>query len=120
MTVHRIVIPGWQPTRLNQLLSVCWQKAARLKKADRQVVTLYARQAGIRTASTPRRVSLEITLAPRQRAGDPDAYWKSCLDALVCAGALVDDSRQWVELGPVTFGRGQQKGTVIVLEELPA
>ena len=65
-------------------------------------------------------MSLEITLAPRQRAGDPDAYWKSLLDALVRARLLVDDRRQYVELGAVTFARGKAKRTVVTLEDLPA
>ena len=43
----------------------------------------HALEAGIPRATGRRRVSLHIVLAPRQRAGDPDAFWKSTLDALV-------------------------------------
>ena len=60
----------------------------RLKKADREVVGLHARLSGIPPATGRRRVSLVLTLAPRQRGGDPDAYWKSTLDALTACGLL--------------------------------
>jgi hypothetical protein len=59
-----------------------------------------------------------LTLAPRQRACDPDAFWKSTLDALVHAGLLVDDNRQGCELGEVRFDRGTARRTVIVLADL--
>jgi hypothetical protein len=114
---HVLTIPGWLPTRLNQLLGN-WRKAARLKRGDRELVTYYARQAGIPPATGPRRVALRLTLAPRQRAADPDAFWKSSLDALVHAGLLLDDNRQGVELGSVTFTRGPARATTIVLENL--
>lgn len=117
-----LTIDNWQPARLNQLLSGHWSKRARLKRQDRDTVFLAASKGiledGLRFALGKRRVSLEITLAPRQRAGDPDAYWKSLLDALVHAGLLLDDNRQGVELGPVTFIRGPRRATTITLEDL--
>jgi Holliday junction resolvase RusA-like endonuclease len=64
-------------------------------------------------------VSLRITLARGQRGPDPDAWWKSALDALVHAGLLTDDNRQGVELGPVEYDRGPHRKTVITLEDIP-
>jgi hypothetical protein len=115
--MHTLTIPNWQPATVNQLL-VGVRGRIRLKKQDRELVGWYARAAGIPRATTPRRVSLRITLGPRQRAADPDAHWKSLLDALVCAGLLVDDSRKWVQLGAVVFERGPARSTAIVLEDV--
>jgi hypothetical protein len=114
---HVLDIPGWLPCRLNQLLGH-WRNRHRLKKADRETVGLYARMASIPHAKGKRRVSLVLTLAPRQRAADPDAWWKSVLDALVQADQLVDDNRQWCELGSVTFRRGREEATTIILEDV--
>jgi hypothetical protein len=114
---HILEIPGWHPTRLNNLFGH-WVRCHRLKKADRETVGLYARMVGIPRAKGKRRVSLVLTLAPRQRAADPDAWWKSVLDALVQAGLLVDDNRQGCELGSVTFRRGRQRATTIILEDV--
>lgn len=119
MATYRVEIPGWHPARLNQLLDRCWQRAYRRKKADLKVVAAYVRVVQrVPKAAGKRRVSLTIRLGPRQRAGDPDAYWKSLLDALVGCGLLVDDSRQWVELAPVSFERGERAATVLVIEDL--
>jgi hypothetical protein len=116
---HVLVIPGWHPARLNDLMGGGhWARRHRLKKADRQLVAAYTKAAGVPQATGRRRVSLELTLAPRQRAADPDAYWKSALDALVACGLLVDDSRQQLQLGTVTFRRGPARQTRIVLEDL--
>jgi hypothetical protein len=116
--VYTLTIPGWQPARVNQWDGRHWAVRARAKKADRELVGAYARLAGIPPASGKRRVSLTLTLAPRQRAGDPDAYFKSLLDALVHAGPLLDDNRQGVELGGVEFERGAEHATRVLLEDL--
>ncbi len=117
-----IEIPQWHPAKLNQLVGCHWAVRSKLKKRDWQIIALYA--SGYRsmatTAAGKRRVSLVITLAPRQRGGDPDSYWKSLLDALVHAGLLVDDSPKWCELGPVEYRRGSEMATTIILEDLPA
>jgi hypothetical protein len=84
------------------------------------MIGTYARLARILPAKGKRRVSLHLTLAPRQRAADPDAFWKSTLDALVAAELLTDDNRQSVELGTVTFDRGPARRTVITLADLDA
>lgn len=113
---HVLTIPNWHPARLNELLAGRWQ-AAKLKKADRQIVAVYAFDV-IPHATGKRRVDVEIVLGPRQRACDPDAYHKSLLDALKHARLLIDDNRQHVELTPVRFSRGKQKATVITLTDL--
>ncbi|HKI30283.1 MAG TPA: hypothetical protein VKA46_00225 [Gemmataceae bacterium] len=118
MATHVLTIPDWHPARLNQLLTQHWRPRYRLKRADAALVATYAHLTGIPPATGRRRVLLRITLGPRQRAGDPDAYWKSLLDALKAARLLVDDNRQGVELGPVTFDRGPARATAITLENL--
>lgn len=115
---HTLTIPNWQPTRTNTLMNCHWATRARFKRNDAALVTVASHEAGIPVATGKRRVGLHLTLGPRQRAADPDAYWKSLLDALVHAGLLVDDNRQNVELSPVTFGRGHARATTITLEDL--
>ncbi len=115
---HKLVIEGWHPARLNLLLGGHWSQGHRLKRADRQMIALAAKLQGIPPATGKRRVSLTLTLAPRQRAGDPDSYFKSLLDALTHAGLLLDDNRQGVELGKVTFERGPVRQTTVLLEDL--
>ena len=119
MARHVLVIPKWHPARINQWEGRHWTVKARLKKSDQEIVWTYSRLAGLPTAEGKRRVRLTIVLGPRQRGGDPDAYWKSLLDALVCAGQLVDDSRQWVTTCPVKYERSAERATRIELEDLP-
>jgi hypothetical protein len=119
MTGHYVLtVDRWHPARLNQWDGRHWARRHRMKRADLELVALLARSAGIPPAKGKRRVSLRLTLAPRQRAADPDAFWKSTLDALVHAGLLLDDNRQHVELGDVTFARGPVRRTDIVLDDL--
>jgi Holliday junction resolvase RusA-like endonuclease len=68
-------------------------------------------------ATGKRRVTITIILGPRQRGADPDAYFKAVGDALVDCGALVDDSRKWVEWMPVRYDRGKNTGCMIELED---
>lgn len=116
--MHNIIIPSFHPARLNQWDGRHWSRRARLKRGDRELIAYYARVAAIPRAAGKRRVSLRLTLAPGQRGGDPDAYFKSVLDALVHAGLLVDDSKEWCEIAPVIFERGKVRQTMIVLEDL--
>ncbi len=113
-----IDIPNWHPTPLNKLLTCHWAKAGRLKKADRDMVAFYAKVANVPPAEGRRRVSLTITLAPGQRGGDTDAYWKALLDSCVACGLLKNDNRQWCELAPVAFQRGETRSTRIELEDM--
>lgn len=110
-----VFITQWHPATVNQLLSNRW-KAARLKKSDRAII---AHAFHGRTKAAGRRaIEMEIILKPGQRGADPDAYFKSLLDALVHAGALIDDNRQHVELKPVQFGRSKLWGTYLMLEDI--
>jgi hypothetical protein len=115
---HVLVIEGWHPCRLNQLVGCHWGTRSKRKRLDREVIALEALVQKIPKALGKRRISLVLTLAPRQRAGDPDSAWKSLLDALVAAGLLVNDSHLWCELGEVRFERGKAQRTVIVLTDL--
>lgn len=71
MSVHKLHIEGFQPARLNQLMAGHWARSFTLKKGDRQLIALAARLQDIPLATGRRRVSLVLTLGPRQRAGDP-------------------------------------------------
>ena len=118
MARHVLTVDGWHPYRLNQLIGVHWGTRSKRKRIDRAAVALAARIASVPPATGKRCVSLLLTMAPRQRRPDPDALWKSLLDALVRCGLLVDDGAAWCELGPVTFDRGPRRRTVVVLEDL--
>ena len=115
---HRLVLPGWHPTPLNRLLRGHWGRGAALKKADRERVFWESRAQAIPKASGQRRVSLVLTLGPRQRGCDVDAYWKSLLDALTFARLIVDDGPRWCEIGEVTYERGECRGCVVILEDV--
>jgi Holliday junction resolvase RusA-like endonuclease len=113
-----IDIPNWHPTPLNKLLGH-WRTSAKRKKQDREMVWAYSKQAKIPlNSSTKRSIELTIVLGPKQRACDPDAYWKSCLDALVHAMAIWDDSHEYCELLPIKFERGTRKATRILLRDV--
>jgi Holliday junction resolvase RusA-like endonuclease len=116
--VHRLDIPAWTPTLLNELLHYHRMKAARLKRHDREAVALFAKLAGIPKATGPQRVSVMFSGWPRGRLPDPDAPLKSLLDALVSASLLADDGPRWCELGAVRFVRTAGRRTVVMLEEL--
>jgi hypothetical protein len=89
-----------------------------LKDRDAAFVALLASNYYVAKATGKRRVRLTVILGPRQRGGDPDAYHLSLLDALVRAGLLVDDSKEYVELEPTHYVRETKPGCVIVLEDL--
>ncbi len=114
---HRwtVTIPNWHPARLNQLIGNRF-KAARLKKADRELILHYLRN--VPSAEGKRRVSVTIVLGKGQRGGDPDCYNKSLLDSLVYWKKLVDDNRQGVELAPLRFERADKPATILELEDM--
>lgn len=115
VTSHYIAIQDWHPTPVNKLLSGHWSKGHKLKKLDREYIAIAAK--AIPQAMRKRQVILTIYLGKGQRGCDPDAYWKSTLDALVHAGLLKDDSPKYCELMPVRYDRhdDRQKETVIEL-----
>jgi hypothetical protein len=57
----------------------------------------------LQRATGKRRVDIVVMLGKGQRTTDPDALWKSSLDALKVNWLLVDDSPKWCEMGTVTF-----------------
>jgi Holliday junction resolvase RusA-like endonuclease len=118
VATYKLRIDRWQPATLNKLLGCHWASAARLKKTDKNMVGHYCNTNRVPLANGPREVRLTITLAPKQRAPDPDAYWKSTLDALVHAQMLIDDNRQYCRPGVVNFVRGTERSTLIELEDL--
>jgi len=120
MAVFELTLRDWHPARLNQLTNGHWGARQRLKQRDQRAVFMNARLQGVPLAKGRRRVSLVITLKKGQRAADPDAYWKSSLDALVQAGLLKDDSPKWLELGTVEYRRTKDSrfGATIILEDV--
>lgn len=115
---YRVDMPG-QTARLNQLIGCHWATKHRRTKADRQLVGYCCHHAGVPPATGKRRVKLTVVLGPRQRGPDPDAFWKSLLDALVACGALRGDSKEWVELPPVAYQRGRARSMHLILEDIP-
>ena len=118
MSVYRLRIDKWNPATVNKLLGCHWATAARLKKVDARMIGHYCKANRIPIAQGAREVSLTITIAGRGRPPDPDAFWKSTLDALVQAEMLVDDSMRFVRQGPVTIERGPERATLITLTDL--
>lgn len=122
---RRATTPGrWEvpllcpPPTLNRLMRGTLRARMSLGAAFRAVVVV-ACNGAVPKAAGRRRVSLLVVLGPRQRGADPDAYFKALGDALVSAGAVVDDSRHWIEWGPVTYERGAEPGCVLTLEDIP-
>lgn len=116
-----LYIPSWSPATVNQLVNGHWARRNRLKKSDKEIVAAYARLAGLAPAVGRRRVSLHQIVPPGKRRADPDAAWKSLLDALVAAGLLRDDGPRWCVLGGVTYSRSDARevwGTLVVLEDI--
>lgn len=114
-------IPGWRPTSLNKLLYAKVSERIRLKKADSEMVGTHCHLADIPRATCKRRVSIQITLGPRQKEYDDGNARKSIFDGLVACGRLVNDNRAWSEEGPVTWlprGSGTS-GTILTLEDVP-
>ena len=113
-----LFVTNWHPARVNQWAGRHWSAKHRLRTSDYEILRWDSNSEEVPLAQGKRRVSLEIVLGPRQRAGDPDAYWKLLLDNLKHLGLIRDDSREWLELGTVTFRRGPQRATAITLEDV--
>lgn len=123
MSVYIITIPNWIPARLNAIMGGR-RKGGRLKKRDRHMIAVEQMMRPIPEAATRRKVTIEITFAKGDRAGDPDCYHKSVFDALVHAKLLVNDTHRWVEMThpiylPVnTRHRTEKRMTRIFLEDI--
>ena len=113
----QFAIPQFVPTTLNRLMRGRRRDRIRLAKGDRELVTYYARSSGIPPATGKRRVSIKVSMPGRRP--DPDSILKSTLDALVAAGLLRTDSSRWCQLGDVTVEHGDERQTVVRLEDLP-
>lgn len=113
----QIDIPNWIPTSVNKLMANHWASANRLKRADTQMIAVYASKQGVSKANGKRRVQTILTVH-KGRAPDPDNIQKSLNDALVKCGLLVDDSHVWLETMPVQIQRGKKKHTTIILEDI--
>lgn len=112
-----LTISGWRPTLDNQLIYKPWYKARALKRRDARVIAAAALVHGVPKATVRRRLTLTIS-QPTGTFPDDTAPLKSLWDALVKAGLLVDDSREWLEMvWPPTFVRGP-RSTTIVLEDI--
>lgn len=79
---------------------------------------------GISRATGKRRVTLTRYYGGRQREFDQDNYAtgaKPILDAMVRAGLLVDDKREYAEVAYVQIHTDveEQRGLLVTLEELP-
>lgn len=115
--IYTVGIPGWRPARLNELLGKHWAVAQRRKNADAQRLLVELQNHRVPKATGKRKVILLWGLAKGERTPDPDGVWKSLLDGLVRAGALVDDNALGVFCAPVQFVRGT-KGIVLTLEDI--
>lgn len=111
-----VKVPGWRPMAVNEMLGPNKFVRSRGKKKDRDVVALAFKD--VPKATGKRRVSLLVTLGPRQRGHDIDAYWKSLLDAIKHAGIIKDDRKEWCEIMPVRFDRGPATATTITVEDV--
>lgn len=116
---HEFTIAGFRPPSLNRLMRGKIKDRIRLSREARDRIALAARLACVgRADGVKRRVSLEITLAGRQRPLDVDAVWKAILDGMTHSGLIVDDSCRWCALGEVWFLRGETTSTKIILEDV--
>lgn len=111
-------IPNWRPHTTNELLKAHWRTAGRLKSADAQMIGTYCNMNKVPRAEGRRSVSITMTCA-QGRSLDQDAVQKSCLDALVVGGYLVDDSVLWMYFLGVTIERGKQRATTIRIADIP-
>ena len=114
---YRMVILGWRPALLNELMRAHHFKRAQMKRNDTMQIIAAMLIFGVPLAKDKRRVRIEITSPFRGGFPDPDAPLKSCLDALKRACAIVDDSAIWCEWSVPQFFKGP-KQTVITLEDV--
>lgn len=88
-----------------------------MKAHDKQIISAAVKAYGIPPAEERRSVSMIIIHPPGKRFCDKDSQWKSVLDAMVCSGAIKNDSHAWVSCEPVEFARGEKLRTVITIQE---
>lgn len=121
MTMARyvLVIDKWWPATVNKM-NRSVRTRIRLKKADRNLVCAYCLKNRIPVATGPRLVHLTVVRGKSQKGRDidPDAPWKSLLDALVKAKMLIDDSRLYCRPGETFYERGEERGCRIELIDI--
>jgi hypothetical protein len=115
-TQHSFHIPNYQPITVNRLLSTDPRRRSKLKQGDYELIAYFGQD--VPKARGKRRVSLQIELGPRKKGPDPEAIWKVINDGLSKCGLLLDDRKETVELGPVTYIRAAKSGVTITLEDL--
>ncbi len=104
--MHKLRIERWRPPLANQWRGAHWSKAHKLRTEMMSLLWAYARSQGVPPATTRRKVSLAICLAPKQKVPDADSMDKLLLDALVGCGLLLDDgAKGLVGRVEVTFTR---------------
>ncbi len=116
-----LVLPGWRPLLANATTrGRHWSAERRAKKATAQALGAAKLLAGCPDATGPRRVSLTVTLGPRQRAGDIDAPLKVLFDSLKLARLIVDDAPKWFTWGGIVYSPNREAypSTRIVIEEI--
>lgn len=119
MVTHTLTIPDWYPCSDNRLVGAHWSRVRARKRIDADMVAAYALRDRVPRATGRRRVGLRVEVPPsRGTPPDPTNLLKSCLDALVKAGLLVDDSGQWCEVLPPVVTAGEALVTRITLEDV--
>jgi hypothetical protein len=118
METQVLTLPDFVPTSDNRLYRGKIRDRCRLSRGDHQVIAYYAKEQELVAATTPRRVSIAITVK-RGRGPDPSNVLKVLLDGLVNCGLLIGDDALHVELGGVTVARGSSRQTTVTLTDLP-
>lgn len=113
-----VVIPGWRPPALNELLRGGPWGARRLKAEAKDFFMGYTLQAQVPPARGKRRISLILTIPKGQRKWDIDAFHKATLDACTHAKLIIDDHPKWAQWGGVTYIRPGDLSTTIVAEDI--
>lgn len=117
-TTWTMDIAGWHPAPVNKLLTSHWSKAGKMKRVDKFMIKDVAMAYGIPVATVKRRVELYLVYAPKERAVDPDASWKSLLDALVGSGIIKNDSHVWVDYASPVVMRGPHRRCFITIQDV--
>jgi hypothetical protein len=89
----------------------------KLKDDDAKMVFRCCLAERVPKAEKKRHIRLFVTTNKRGRRNDPANLQKSCHDALVKAGALVDDSSQWLSYDQPVVQFGPEIITVIEISE---
>ncbi len=116
---YTLTIEDWHPVRINQWLGKHWRTRHKLATGQAEMLRVAALCQHIPDATGRRTVTLEIHGPFRGgRHADADAYDKSLLDGLVKSRLLTDDDAKGLKgRMKVSFHKGPEKKTVIILED---